>query len=102
MDSATLVLLQKAAQKRETLRAHTNAVRLVNGYGDELDGLVIEQHADHGVAQVFEERWLDEKETLVHFARSLGMRYFVLKDRSASVASTPDAIKSHVLSLIHI
>ncbi len=96
MDSAILVLLQEAAKKREALRAHTDAVRLVNGYGDGLDGLVLEQHADHFVAQVFEERWLLEKETLVHFVKGRGARYFVVKDRIQSALSSPDAIKFHV------
>jgi 23S rRNA (cytosine1962-C5)-methyltransferase len=85
-------LLQQAYQKREPLRAYTNAIRLVNGYGDEMDGLVLEQHNKHFVAQVFEERWFDEKAVLIDFVKSLGAVSFVVKDRTQTASSRPEQI----------
>ncbi|MBF0330899.1 MAG: class I SAM-dependent rRNA methyltransferase [Candidatus Omnitrophica bacterium] len=92
MTDQTTTLLQKAYQQREPLRAYTNAIRLVNGYGDDLDGLVLEQHASHFVAQIFEPRWLEEKTVLIDFVRSLGGVYFVVKDRTQSATPRPEGI----------
>jgi 23S rRNA (cytosine1962-C5)-methyltransferase len=72
-------------------------VRLVNGFGDELDGLVLEQHGSHFVAQVFNERWLREKETLISFVKGMGAQYFIIKDRTQGASANPDAIKFDVL-----
>ena len=96
MDQVVLGLLQEASKKREGLKAQTDAVRLVNGFGDELDGLVLEQHGDHFVAQIFEERWLHEKETLMAFVKSRGAAYFIVKDRTQGASSQPDAIRFDV------
>ncbi|MFH0753357.1 MAG: class I SAM-dependent methyltransferase [Candidatus Omnitrophota bacterium] len=85
-------LLQQAFKKREPLRAYTNAIRVVNGYGDELDGLVLEQHGKHFVAQIFDLRWLEEKAVLIDFVKSLGGTYFVVKDRTQSASSRPEGI----------
>lgn len=96
MDTQVLGLLQEASKEREGLKRLTNAVRLVNGFGDELDGLVLEQHGSHFVAQIFDERWLREKETLVSFVKARGGVYFIVKDRTAGASSDPDAIKFDV------
>ncbi|MEI8011104.1 MAG: class I SAM-dependent methyltransferase [Candidatus Omnitrophota bacterium] len=96
MDAPLLGLLQTAWDKREGLRAVTNAIRIVNGYGDGLDGLVLEQHGHHFVAQVFEERWLDEKEALVHFVKGLGAQYLVVKDRTQSASSRAEDLTARV------
>ncbi len=96
MDTPLSGLLQAAWVKRENLRAFTNAIRIVNGYGDGLDGLVLEQHDQHFVAQVFEERWLDEQEALVHFVRGLGAKYFVIKDRTQSASSRAEDLLTRV------
>jgi 23S rRNA (cytosine1962-C5)-methyltransferase len=96
MDDAIPGLLQAAAAKRAALKAHTDAVRLVNGYGDGMDGLVVEQHAACFVAQVFDARWFDAEGMLIDFVKGLGGRSFIVKDRTASSAATPDAIKPRV------
>jgi 23S rRNA (cytosine1962-C5)-methyltransferase len=96
MDMQVLGLLQEASKKREGLKGLTNAVRLVNGFGDELDGLVLEQHGVHFVAQIFNERWLHEKETLIFFVKEMGAQYFIVKDRTEGASSNPDAIRFDV------
>ncbi len=97
MGGATLDLLQEAFNKREALRASTNAVRLVNGYGDWLDGLVLEQYAQHFVAQVFDARWLSEKEILLDFVKGHGARYFIIKDRTRGPSARPDEIGFNIV-----
>lgn len=92
MNDQLFGLLQEASAKREGLRGLTNAVRLVNGFGDGLDGLVLEQHGSHCVAQIFEERWLHEKETLTAFVKENAACYFIVKDRTRGASSNPDAI----------
>ncbi len=92
MDNQTKNLLQQAYQKREPLRAYTNAIRLVNGYGDEMDGLVLEQHGKHFVAQIFDSRWQEQKPVLIDFVKSLGGVCFVAKDRTQSASSRPEGI----------
>jgi 23S rRNA G2069 N7-methylase RlmK/C1962 C5-methylase RlmI len=96
MDTPLSGLLETAWKKREVLRAHTNAVRIVNGYGDGLDGLVLEQYDRHFVAQIFEERWLEEKAALTHFVQGLGARYFIVKDRTQSASSRPEDLATRV------
>jgi 23S rRNA (cytosine1962-C5)-methyltransferase len=97
MSPEVSALLQAAAMKRESLRGHTNALRLVNGYGDGLDGLVLESHGHHFVAQLLESRWLEEKEALADFVKGLGAEYFIIKDRTRSTASRPEEIPFHVM-----
>jgi 23S rRNA G2069 N7-methylase RlmK/C1962 C5-methylase RlmI len=97
MDTKLPALLEAAAKARAELKASgVNAVRLVNGFGDALDGLVLEQHGDHFVTQIFDEKWLEEKEALCAFVQSMGAKYFVVKDRTGSPSSDPDALKFHV------
>ncbi len=96
MGAATLDLLDAAFHKRDALRASTNALRLVNGYGDELDGLVLEQYGRHFVAQVFDARWLSEKELLLGFVRGHGAQYFIVKDRTRGPSARPDEIRFDV------
>jgi 23S rRNA (cytosine1962-C5)-methyltransferase len=90
-------LLRQAIQKREPLRQYTNAVRLINGAGDRFDGLILEQYDHHFVAQIFDTRWLSEKKSLTDFVKNqLGGRYFIVKDRTQSASSNPDAFKTAV------
>ncbi len=90
MDHKTIGLLETALRKREALKRYTNALRLVNGFGDGLKGLVLEQYDRHFVAQIFHERWLKEKEALVSFVKTrCDAQYLIIKDRSESSASHP-------------
>jgi 23S rRNA (cytosine1962-C5)-methyltransferase len=94
---AVIAHIEKAVKKRESLKGITNAMRLVNGVGDGLAGLVLEQYGQHFLAQVFDPEWLAQKELLTGFVRDrLGGKYFVVKDRTASAAATPEAFRTEV------
>ncbi len=94
-DNKTIDLLEAAAKKRLPLKDHTNAVRLVNDAGDGLEGLVLEQYNRHFVAQIFDKRWLAEKEALAGFVKGrLHGEYLVIKDRTESNLAHPDVFKA--------
>src|SRR3989338_6532610 len=95
MDRQTISLLETALRKREALKGCTNARRLVNGLGDGLKGLVLEQYSRHFAAQIFDKRWLKEKEALVSFLKSrCAAQYLIIKDRSDVPSS--EAFKTSV------
>lgn len=96
MNNKTLNLLEITAQQREILTRSTNAMRLVNGIGDGLDGLILEQYNQHFVAQVFDKKWLAEKETLINFVKNNGGEYFIVKDRTQSAFARPDSFKRSI------
>lgn len=90
-------LLEAALKKRENLRGVTNALRLVNGFGDGMDGLVLEQYGRHCVAQVFDVRWLEHGETILRFVQEhCRAEYFIVKERIESYSSDPAEIKMNV------
>jgi 23S rRNA G2069 N7-methylase RlmK/C1962 C5-methylase RlmI len=98
-EEAVIAHIEKAIKKRDSLKGITNAVRLVNGVGDGLGGLILEQYGQHFVAQVFYPEWLtgEMKELLTDLVRTrLGGKYFIVKDRTASAAATPEAFRSEV------
>jgi 23S rRNA (cytosine1962-C5)-methyltransferase len=99
MDEPQIVeQLRAACARRAGLADVTNAVRLVNGWGDALDGLVLEQYGSHFVAQVFDERWLSEQEFLAKFlAETFQAQYFIVKDRTQSASAKPEAIRTSVM-----
>ncbi|OGX41097.1 MAG: hypothetical protein A3G91_05480 [Omnitrophica WOR_2 bacterium RIFCSPLOWO2_12_FULL_50_9] len=97
MDNKTMDLLEAALCKRQPLESHTNALRLVNGLGDGLKGLILERYGRHFAAQIFHKRWFAEKEALTDFVRSrCNGRYLIMKDRTESVSSRPEAVKASV------
>lgn len=90
-------LLETAVAKRAAVKRYTNALRLVNGPGDDLKGLVLEQYDRHFVAQIFDERWLKEREALSVFVQTRCQgKYLVIKDRTQSRAAQPEAFRSSV------
>ncbi len=98
LDSVILKTLKTALSRREPLRKITNAIRLVNGRGDGLEGLILEQYDKHFLAQVLDRRWVAQAEALKSFlVESFPVEYFILKDRTQSTASQADGFKSHVL-----
>ena len=93
----TIALLEHALKKREVLDGITNARRLVNGLGDGMPGLVLEKYDHHFMAQVFDPVWLAQREVLTDFVKTrLGGRYFIVKDRTASASSQPEAFRTEV------
>lgn len=94
----TFPLLEAAIRKREALKERTNAIRLVNGFGDGLEGLILEQYGRHVVAQIFDEGWLKRQVMIADFVKDrLAAEYFIIKDRTQSASSRPDAIRSCVM-----
>ncbi|MBF0485882.1 MAG: class I SAM-dependent rRNA methyltransferase [Candidatus Omnitrophica bacterium] len=88
-------LLETAIAKRQALRGQTNALRLVNGWGDGLEGLFLEQYDRHFAAQIFDKSWLSHGDALASFLKErLNAEYFIVKDRSKS--ASPEAITPYV------
>jgi len=52
-----LKLLNNALVKREALKKITNAMRLVNGQGDGLEGLLIDRYGTHINVQILNDKW---------------------------------------------
>ena len=93
-----LSLLQTACLRRKPLQKTTNAMRLVNGRGDGMEGLILEQYDRHFIVQVLHAAWLEHIETLTDFlCRQFKPRYFILKDRISSSAAHAQAVRSQIL-----
>lgn len=91
-------IITRSIKKRESFFKYTNAVRLVNGIGDGLNGFVLEQYNRHFVVQVFEKMWLDELPALKRFFSDVyAADYVIIKDRTDSASSNPDAFRTQVL-----
>jgi 23S rRNA (cytosine1962-C5)-methyltransferase len=90
-------LLAQACQKRAPLETVTNAVRLVNGYGDALDGLVVERYNRHFVVQILDTQWLKHCQDILDFLNAGAMAdYLIVKNRTVSTSADPGAIQSTV------
>ena len=97
MDKKTIDLIEAAINKRKSLRKTTNALRLVNGLGDALPGLVLEQYDHHCVIHLFNKRWIAHKEALAEFVKSrFGARYLIVKERLDSKALKSEQINASV------
>jgi len=94
MDKKSIDLIEAAISRRKHLRKVTNALRLVNGLGDGLPGLVIEQYDDRCVIHLFDKRWIARKEALAEVVENrLGGRYLIIKERL-----DPQALKSEQIN----
>ncbi len=97
MPERIIKLLESSVARREPLKNITDAVRLVNGRGDGLEGLVLEQYNRRFAAQVFDKRWLKEKDLLTGFLKDrLDAQYLIVKDRTESASSAPEGFKTQV------
>ena len=91
------ILLSKAIAKRKPLLKLTNAMRLVNGAGDDLKGLIIDRYGRHFAIQILDKRYHEKKDHVVHYLQKhCAAVYCIVKDRILSTASTPDAFVSQV------
>lgn len=85
--------LDSALKFRETLGLNTNAMRLVNGQGDGLDGLIIDRFNKHFVVYMLDKFWLAHKEAIRTFlCEHFDVGYLIFKDRSAENVSVDVAI----------
>ena len=78
-------LLKRAFLYRESLKLDTNAMRLVNGRRDGLEGLIIDRFNKHFVVYVLDVGWHAHQKTINdalvgHFE----VEYLVFKDRTVS------------------
>lgn len=91
-------LLIQAITKRKALSAHTNAMRLVNGAGDGLPGILLDRFGLHFCAQIFDKAWHERMPAVTAVLQEeFGIDYFILKDRSDDAASDKEAIKTQVI-----
>ena len=83
--------------KRKPLRKITDALRLVNGIGDCLPGLVIEQYGGHYAIHLFKKRWISQKEAIAEFVKNrLYARYLIIKERLDSKVLKSEQINASV------
>jgi 23S rRNA (cytosine1962-C5)-methyltransferase len=74
--------LYSAIQRREKLSAVTNAMRLVNGAGDGLDGVLIDRYNKHLHVQFLEDHWLKQQNEICRLLTSrLSVDYLIVKTR---------------------
>ncbi len=86
-------LLEEAALRREKFGEVSDAVRLVNGFGDGMEGFILEKYGRHFMAQVFEPHWLVHAQVILDFLTSrFNAEYVIVKERSASASSEPGAM----------
>ncbi len=91
-------LILNAIGKRRHLSVHTNAMRLVNGAGDDLPGLLLDRYGLHFCAQIFDEKWHGLMPAIVSILlEAEGIDYFIVKDRSSGASSDKEAIRSRVI-----
>jgi 23S rRNA (cytosine1962-C5)-methyltransferase len=90
-------LLEAAIDKRKCLKDCTNAMRLVNGFADNLGGLILEQYDRHYCLHISDKRWIAERKILTDFIRQrCQAAYLIVKDRSDSPSARPQDIKNTV------
>lgn len=97
-NSQTIQKLKIAFAKRDRIREVTNALRLVNGTGDSLEGLIIEQYDRHFVVQVFDPFWLENISRLKKLLEeTFTVDYLIIKDRTKSTSADSGAMEFQVL-----
>jgi len=74
--------LNQSIQRREKLPIMSNAMRLVNGAGDGLDGLLIDRYHRHLQVQALTDDWEQHKEELCRqLISSMPVDYLIFKSR---------------------
>jgi 23S rRNA (cytosine1962-C5)-methyltransferase len=74
--------LKQAIDRREKMSLNTNAIRLVNGSGDGLEGLLIDKYHHHLHVQVLDNHWHEQAKEISHFlTSSMPVEYLMLKSR---------------------
>lgn len=74
--------LNKAIQRRARLSSMTNAMRLVNSAGDDLDGLLIDRYHKHLHIQILSDHWHKQKDEICRvLTSSMPVDYLIVKTR---------------------
>jgi len=81
--------ISKAIQRRNKLSEVTNAIRLVNGAGDDLDGLLIDRYNKHLHIQVLKDHWLNQIDEIGKLLSStLPVEFLIVKSRRGLEVNT--------------
>jgi 23S rRNA (cytosine1962-C5)-methyltransferase len=89
-------LLKSAFDRRKELYRMTNAVRLVNGLGDDLPGLVINQYHRHFSVLVYDPAWKSNFETIRNvLQKTFELDHLVFKDASAEGRQSKNAYAAY-------
>jgi len=76
------ILLKQAIQRRDKLKLASDAMRLVNGAGDGLDGLLIDRYNKHFQVQILSKHWYQQKTKVCNLlTSSLPVDYLIVKSR---------------------
>lgn len=90
--------LKLAVTKREPLRRTTNALRLVNGQGDDLPGITLDQYDRHFAIQVFQEKSKAVVAAVSDWVRTqFDIDFLIVKDRTRDTADGSSGKKFTVL-----
>jgi 23S rRNA (cytosine1962-C5)-methyltransferase len=74
--------LNEAIKRRDKLSLITNAMRLVNGAGDGLDGLLIDRYHQHLHVQLLADRWHQHMDEICRLlSAAMPVEYLIVKSR---------------------
>ncbi len=91
-------IIEKSLQKRSHLRKITNALRLVNGKGDGLEGLTLDQYSQHFLIQQFHPKAKVYIETVASFIKTaFDPQFLIVKDRTSADGRSLDQPKFKIL-----
>lgn len=93
--------LHKAIQRRSPLSSITNAMRLVNGHGDDLDGLLIDRYDKHLQVQVLSDHRHKQIEEICRIlTSSLPVEYLIVKSRRGLEIKTEILVGSQPKTIV--
>ena len=75
-------MLEQAIRRRRKLTLVSDAMRLVNGAGDDLDGLLIDRYHKHLHVQILADHWYQQRFDICRLLTScLPVEYLIVKSR---------------------
>ena len=90
--------LETAFARRGELLTITNAVRLVNGQGDGLPGLVIEKYHHHYVVHLLQAGWHGRlNDVVAYLTKKFNPHYLIEKDRAGAGETASENPRVHVV-----
>ncbi len=91
-------LLGQSIAFRDSLKLSSNAMRLVNGLGDKLPGLIIDRYDKHFVVYAFDPLWKEHKYLIRDVLKEkFDAQFLVFKDRSATASPVLDKESMDIL-----
>ena len=87
-----------AINKRKKFFTSTNALRFINGRGDDLAGLAVDVYNKHFVVQLFDKRWEHELKNIQNYLQQrFDPDYLIVKWRTSSDGRSLDQPKVQIL-----